>query len=70
MQSKTQKRVVVELRREELKAIDDFRFAQRMPNRASAIRELLRCGLAADGMAIRADDKGTPNGQAQQGTEE
>ncbi len=34
---------------EELQAIDDWRFANRMPSRAAAIRELLRRGLIADG---------------------
>jgi hypothetical protein len=33
----------------ELKALDDWRFSKRMPSRASAIRELLKRGLAADG---------------------
>jgi hypothetical protein len=32
---------------EELAAIDDWRFRQRMPSRAAAIRELLRVGLQA-----------------------
>ena len=32
----------------ELKAIDDWRFAHRMPTRAAALRELLRRGLLAD----------------------
>jgi hypothetical protein len=32
---------------EELKAIEDFRFRHRMPNRTAAVRELLRRGLAA-----------------------
>ena len=32
---------------EELKAIDDWRFENRLPSRAAAIRELLRRGLAA-----------------------
>lgn len=36
----------------ELKALDDWRFAKRMPSRASAIRELLRRGLAAENMAV------------------
>jgi hypothetical protein len=31
----------------ELKAIDEFRFRHRMPNRSAAVRELLRRGLAA-----------------------
>lgn len=34
---------------EELIALDDFRFRSRMPSRASAVRELLRRGLAAEG---------------------
>jgi hypothetical protein len=33
----------------ELKVLDDWRFAQRMPSRASAVRELLRLGLASEG---------------------
>jgi len=33
----------------EVAALDDWRFAKRMPSRASAIRELLKRGLAADG---------------------
>ena len=35
----------------ELKALDDFRYANRMPSRAAAIRELLRRGLAGVGYA-------------------
>ncbi|MGF1454551.1 MAG: hypothetical protein ACFB6R_04160 [Alphaproteobacteria bacterium] len=34
---------------QELKVIDDWRFAHRMPTRAAAIRELLRRGLLAKG---------------------
>lgn len=34
---------------EELAALEDFRFNNRMPSRAAAIRELLRRGLAATG---------------------
>jgi hypothetical protein len=30
----------------ELAAVDDFRFEQRMPSRAAAVRELFRIGLA------------------------
>jgi hypothetical protein len=37
---------------EEIGAIDDFRFNNRMPSRAAAIRELMRRGLAAEGYAI------------------
>jgi hypothetical protein len=34
---------------EELTVLDDFRFRARMPSRASAVRELLRRGLASEG---------------------
>jgi hypothetical protein len=36
----------------ELAALDDWRFARRMPSRASAIRELLKRGLAAEGFDL------------------
>jgi hypothetical protein len=39
----------------ELKLVDDWRFSRRMPSRASAVRELLKRGLLADGFAS-ADD--------------
>lgn len=32
---------------EELKALDDFRFKNRMPTRAAAVREILKLGLAS-----------------------
>lgn len=35
---------------EELEALDDFRFKQRMPSRAAAVRELFRLGLASLGI--------------------
>ena len=38
-------RLQIMLDEEELAAIDDWRFKQRMPSRASAIRELLRIAL-------------------------
>jgi hypothetical protein len=38
----------------ELAAIDDYRFKNRMPSRAAAVRELLRLGMqAAGGESIR-----------------
>ena len=40
-------RLQVMLSPEELAALDDFRFNHRMPSRASAIREILRRGLAS-----------------------
>jgi hypothetical protein len=39
-------RLQIMLTDEELRALDDWRFAMRMPSRAAAIRELLRRGLA------------------------
>jgi metal-responsive CopG/Arc/MetJ family transcriptional regulator len=39
-------RLQIMLDEAELKALDDFRFQNRMPSRAAAIRELLRRGLA------------------------
>ena len=39
-------RLQIMLSDEELAALDDWRFAMRMPSRAAAIRELLRLGLA------------------------
>jgi hypothetical protein len=35
----------------ELRAVDTWRFAKRMPSRASAIRELLKRGLEAEGFS-------------------
>jgi hypothetical protein len=40
-------RLQIMLNNEELAAIDDWRFKQRMPSRAAAIRELLQVGLKA-----------------------
>ena len=42
-------RLQIMLTNDELKALDDWRFAKRMPSRASAVRELLKRGLAAEG---------------------
>jgi hypothetical protein len=42
-------RLQVMLDGDELAALDDFRFANRMPSRAAAVRELLRRGLSASG---------------------
>lgn len=42
-------RIQIMLTVEELEALDNWRFACRMPSRASAIRELLKRGLAAEG---------------------
>jgi len=45
-------RLQIMLTDEELSALDDWRFARRMPSRAAAVRELLRRGLAAEGVEI------------------
>lgn len=45
-------RMQIMVRGDELSAIDDFRFANRMPSRAAAVRELLRRGIAAAGYTI------------------
>lgn len=42
-------RLQVLLDDEELNALDEWRFENRMPSRAAAIRELLRRGLKAQG---------------------
>jgi hypothetical protein len=42
-------RLQIMLTGEELSALDDWRFARRMPSRAAAIRELLKRGLSAEG---------------------
>ena len=47
-------RLQIMLTPEELEALDNWRFAARMPSRASAIRELLKRGLAAQGF-VKAD---------------
>jgi hypothetical protein len=46
-------RLQIMLDAEELTAIDDFRFAQRMPSRAATVRELMRRGLSAEGYEVR-----------------
>ena len=47
-------RLQIMLTGDELTVLDNFRFKQRMPSRASAIRELLKRGLAAEGFAAAA----------------
>ena len=45
-------RLQIMLSQEELRALEDWRFAKRMPSRAAAVRELLRRGLAAEGFDL------------------
>jgi len=42
-------RLQIMLTDEELQALDNWRFASRMPSRAAAVRELLKRGLSAEG---------------------
>jgi hypothetical protein len=42
-------RLQIMLSGDELQVVDEFRFKQRMPSRAAAVRELLKRGLAAEG---------------------
>jgi len=63
-------RLQIMLTVDELRVLDDWRFGRRMPSRASAIRELLRRGLAAEGFAANDDrrpsrDFGVTDGAAQ-----
>jgi hypothetical protein len=45
-------RLQIMLTQEELNALDDWRFSRRMPSRAAAVRELLRLGLASQGISL------------------
>jgi len=47
-------RLQIMLSGDELTVLDDFRFRNRMPSRAAAIRELLKRGLAAEGFKAAA----------------
>lgn len=62
-------RLQIMLTEEELKALDDWRFAKRMPSRAAAIRELLKRGLLAEGFDLaqagkKSEDYGVTAGTA------
>ncbi len=45
-------RLQIMLSEAEWAALDDWRFARRMPSRAAAIRELLKRGLQAEGFDL------------------
>jgi hypothetical protein len=45
-------RLQIMLAEDELRALDDWRFEKRMPSRAAAVRELLKRGLAAEGIVL------------------
>jgi hypothetical protein len=48
-------RLQIMLSASELKLVDNWRFKARMPSRASAIRELLKRGLIAEGFECAED---------------
>jgi hypothetical protein len=50
-------RLQIMLSPEELSAVDDFRFKQRMPSRAAAVRELFRLGLTNAGLTLAKREK-------------
>ena len=55
-------RLQIMLSDDELAALDDFRFRNRMPSRASAIREILRRGLGVAGTSAKAGSKSSDFG--------
>jgi len=73
-------RLQIMLSPDELTVVDDFRFKERMPSRAAAVRELLKRGLAAEyalaapgtkssdyGVIGKADGAGKSNGRKSAG---
>lgn len=48
METKRDERIIILFSVAELEAIDDWRFANRMPSRAAAIREMLRRLIEAE----------------------
>lgn len=62
-------RLQIMLSPEELVAIDDFRFKQRMPTRAAAVRELLKFGLASASIVTADGTKSSNYGVLRRGTE-
>jgi hypothetical protein len=68
-------RLQIMLTREELEALDNWRFTARMPSRAAAIRELLKRGLTAEGFGSaesgsRSQDFGVTGESTASGREE
>lgn len=45
-------RLQIMLTQDELEALDNWRFSRRMPSRAAAVRELLKRGLATEGVDL------------------
>jgi hypothetical protein len=55
-------RLQIMLSPQELEVIDNFRFLQRMPTRAAAVRELLKLGLASAGITTADGSKSSNYG--------
>jgi metal-responsive CopG/Arc/MetJ family transcriptional regulator len=49
-------RLQIMLSKEELEALDTWRFDKRMPSRAAAVREILRRGLSSEGFSFADGD--------------
>ena len=49
-----EERLQIMLTEQELTVVDSFRFKNRMPSRAAAVRELLKRGLVAEGLPVAA----------------
>ena len=69
MQDLRDERLQIMLSQEELSALDDFRFKYRMPTRAAAVRELLKLGLASEGLTIGDGGKSSSYGVFGRGAE-
>lgn len=63
-------RLQIMLSPEELSAVDDFRFKQRMPTRAAAVRELLKFGLASSSVVTADGSKSSNYGVMRRGPAE
>ena len=50
-------RLQIMLTAEEVELLDNWRFSRRMPSRAAAVRELLKRGLAAEGVTLARVDQ-------------
>jgi hypothetical protein len=50
-----EERLQIMLSPDELRLVDTWRFAKRMPSRAAAIRELLKRGITAEGFGEAED---------------
>lgn len=62
-------RLQIMLAKEELEALDNWRFGKRMPSRAAAVRELLKRGLSAEGFEVveggsKSEDFGVTGGSS------